>query len=177
MAFLFKPSKWLLLILGNSEYIRRDIDTNLTRAAQLIGKSPPPYEIESLDISKTREFPAGEPSVNEIEEEFNEKILNDLIVRKKKTGAMNVALIMERNAFPTDDIFEKVVRIVKHDDSIYHIICSKGSFIDTKKRKKCYITSCDKCMEPLCNHGCLLRLLWVIFKDTRALSVLDSEKT
>jgi len=178
MGLFYKPSGWLLLILGNNaQSIKTDVETNLTRAAQITKQNSPPYEIQFLDTSKTRGFPTGVTSVNEIEEEFNEKVLNDLISRKKKSNAKKVALIMERNAFPSDDIFESVVKKINHDDSIYHLICSKGNFLETEKRKKCYRTSCAKCPEALCEHSCLLRLLWVIFEDKRILTVLDGEKT
>jgi hypothetical protein len=178
MDLSYKPSKWLLLILSRYEdCIKTDVETNLIRAAQIIERNVPPYEIQSLDTSKTRRFPKGFTSVNEIEEEFNEKVLNDLIERKKRSNAKKVALIMERNAFPSDDIFESVVKQIRHDESIYHLICSKGNFLDTEQRKKCYHISCVKCPEALCEHSCLLRLLWVIFDDKRVLTVLDDKKT
>jgi hypothetical protein len=178
MRLSFKPSGWLLLILGNNaQGIKTDVETNLIRAAQITEQDTPSYEVQLLDTSKTRRFPTGFTSVNEIEEEFNEKVLNDLIIRKKKSNAKKVALIMERNAFPSDDIFESVVKKIDHDDSIYHLICSKGNFLETEKRKKCYSTSCAKCPDVLCEHSCLLRLLWLIFEDKRVLTVLDGEKT
>ena len=174
MGLFYKPSGWLLLILGdNAKGIKTDVETNLTRAAQITEQDEPSYEVQFLDTSKTKEFPTGVTSVNEIEEEFNEKILNDLINRKKKSNARKAALIMERNAFPSTDIFESVVKMINHDDSIYHLICSKGNFLETEKRKKCYRISCAKCPETLCEHSCLLRLLWVIFEDKRVLTVLD----
>jgi len=178
MGLFYKPSSWLLLILGdNAKDIKTDVETNLTRAAQITGQITPPYEIQFLDISKTKEFPTGVTFENEIEEEYNEKILNDLIIRKKESKDKKVALIMERNAFPSNDIFESVVKNINHDDSIYHLICSKGNFLATEQRKKCYSISCDNCPEALCEHSCLLRLLWVIFEDKRVLNVLDGEKT
>ncbi|MDR0443783.1 MAG: hypothetical protein LBH44_10285 [Treponema sp.] len=177
MGWHFKPSKWLLLFLGDNEYIQTDVVTNLTLAAEFAEKNVPKYELQVLDTSKTKKIPTGIHIENEIIEEFSEKILNDLITRRKKAGAAKVALIMERNAFPSDDIFENIVRQVKHDDSIYHLICSKGNFLDAKQRKICYNISCDKCGLPFCEHSCLLRLLWVIFEDKRALTVLDSTKT
>jgi len=178
MRLLYKPSGWLLLILGdNARDIKTDVETNLIRAAQITKLDTPPYEVQFLDTSKTRKFPTGVTSINEIEEEFNEKILNELISRKRKSNAKKVALIMERNAFPSNDIFESVIKMINHDDSIYHLICSKGNFLETEKRKKCYRTSCDKCPDALCEHSCLLRLLWLIFGDKRILTVLDGEKT
>jgi hypothetical protein len=178
MGLFYKPSSWLLLILSNDTHgIKTDVETNLIRAAQITEQDTPEYEVQFLDISKTREFPRGFTSENEIEEEFNEKILNDLISRKKKSAAKKVALIMERNAFPTNEIFESVIKEINHDDSIYHLICSKGNFLETEQRKKCYRFSCAKCQEALCEHSCLLRLLWVIFEDKRVLNVLDGEKT
>jgi hypothetical protein len=179
MDFFYRPSKWLLLILSeNAERIKTDVETNLTRAAQIIEQDVPQYEVRFLDTSKTKRFPIGVTSVNEIVEEFNAKVLNDLIVRKKKTNAKKVALIMERNAFPSEDVFESVVKQSRHDESIYHLICSKGNFLATEPRKKCYPNSCAKCSEEvLCVHSCLLRLLWVIFDDKRVLTVLDDKKT
>ena len=85
MEWSLKPSKWLLLFLGNSKDIQKDVETNLIRASQIIGRDVPPYEVQSLDTSKTKKFPTGVTVENEIEEEFNEKILNDLISRKKST--------------------------------------------------------------------------------------------
>ena len=173
MGLFFKPSKWLLLILGaNSKVIESDINTNIIRASQITEQMPPEFEIQSLNISKTKLFPQGITSANEIQEEFNEKILNDLIDRKKRTNAAKVALIMERNAFPSDDVFEDVVKKINHSRSIYYLICSKGNFLETAKRKKCYRNSCDKCPETHCEHSCLLRLLWVIFGDVKVLNVL-----
>jgi len=168
MALFYKPSSWLLLILSkNAQGIKTDVETNLIRAAQITEQDTPSYEVRFLDTSKTRKFPTGFTSVNEIEEEFNEKVLNDLIIYKRKSNARKVALIMERNAFPSTDIFESVVKKINHDDSIYHLICSKGNFLETENRKKCYRISCAKCPEALCEHSCLLRLLWVIFEDER----------
>jgi len=178
MRLIYKPSSWLLLILSkNAQGIKTDVETNLTRASQITGQDKPPYEVQFLDASKTREFPTGINVENEIEEEFNEKILNDLITRKKKSDNKKVALIMERNAFPSNDVFESVVKKIPHYDSIYHLICSKGNFLATEQRKKCYHMSCANCPEALCEHSCLLRLLWVIFRDERVLTVLDGEKT
>jgi hypothetical protein len=176
MILSYRHPKWLLLILSkNVECIKTDVETNLIRAAQITGQDVPLYEVQFLDISKTRSFPTGFASANEIEEEFNEKVLNDLIVRKRKSNTNKVALIMERNAFPSDDIFESVVKQIRHDSSIYHLICSRGNFLDTGQRKKCYQFSCAKCAEAFCEHSCLLRLLWVIFDDKRVLNVLDKK--
>ena len=178
MRLFLKPSNWLLLILGtNSKDIEIDVNTNITRAAQIIGLNAPIYNIQFLNTSKTKTFPTGITSVNEIEEEYNEKILNDLIIRKKKSNATKVALVMERNAFPSDDIFEDVVKKIKHNNSIYYLICSKGNFLATEERKKCYRNSCDRCSTiPICEHSCLLRLLWVMFEDERILAVLDNKE-
>ena len=177
MGWVLRPSKWLLLVLSKSkQQMKEDLVTNLIRAAQIIERDVPPYEIQFLSESKIKMIPTGFTAVNEIEEEFNEKILNELIALKKKSSAKKVALIIERNVFPSDEVFESVIKQVKHDDSIYHLICTKRNFLDTKKRKECYTASCDKCPKDICEHSCLLRLLWVIFGDERVLSVLDDKE-
>ncbi|MDR0447558.1 MAG: hypothetical protein LBH07_02700 [Treponema sp.] len=170
------PSKWLLLFLGGNEDDRRVIETHLPRAAAFAERNAPKYEVHVFDTSVTKNIPTGFTVENELIEEFIEKILDDLIKYKKRSGATKAALIIDRTAFPNEEIFEYIIKQVKHDDSIYHLICSRGDFLNIEQRKKCYKISCDKCIESLCRHSCLLRLLWVIFEDKRVLNVLDGWK-
>ena len=185
MGWFFKSPKWLLLILGGTDDTVRDIETNLERAAQIAECTLPNYEIEEffkekeeaetkLPIDKYAHI--GTAAENVLEQEFNELILNNLIISKKKHKAAKVALIMFRNAFPETQTLEEIVKSIYHDENIYHIVCSNTTFINTKKRKDCYETSCDKCNNVKgCEHSCLIRLLWLMFdKDKRVLNVLDA---
>jgi len=173
MRLFKKNSPWLLVFLGGSGDEEEHLKTYIDMARDIRELTPPKYKSIRFDTGKTRAFPTGVPAKNELAELFSEAVINELIEKKRKFGAANVALIIAADAFPNLDVFKEVVQDSINDNDVYDLMCSSADFRKSEPRKKCYAHLCGGCGNlDGCLHSCLPRLLWLMFnKDERVLRV------
>ena len=181
MSFLrfLKGETWLLVFVGGLEENKDIVISYLSKVSEVLKISIPKYHVQTISQNKSHKIPSVPSADNEISENFSEFILNDVIEWKNTYQATQVAIMLPRTAFSSDEVFVQVVNDSIFKESNYHAICSRGNFLDTEKRKKCVKkTDCTQCSELAsgCTHSCLIRLIWLIFqgKNDKILETFDS---
>lgn len=163
----------MLAFYGGRGDEERIVENHIKKVAEIITEiATPAYKIIRIP-QQDNDFPEGITFSSEITETFNEVILNKVIKEKKIMSCTHAIIILSRNAFPNNNVFEEVVKDSLKDELIYQMICTRGNFVDYEQRKKCYKRSCAQCNDLKdCEHSCLPRLIWVLFdKNNNVLNV------
>ncbi|MCL2221296.1 MAG: hypothetical protein FWC20_03295 [Oscillospiraceae bacterium] len=178
--FIGSPRNWLVVFIKNSSEDERALHENVEYLSALLSVKPLHYELMHFEPSVRQSLRnlGTEPSAEgELVEQLHELLINRIIKLSKQAKFHRFAVVLNRNDFGSEYVFQRAVKSPIFSDEKFHPICWRSNFLAMTKRLECLGVQCGTCSTSLeCKHSCLPQLLWLLFnKDKRVGKMLKKD--